>query len=239
MKKVEIIYEDTDVVVVNKPAGLVVHKDGKRDEETLADWVLGKYPETKGVGESMILSDGTVIDRPGIVHRLDRDTTGVMIVAKTQDAFEFLKEQFQNREVQKTYLAFVYGNVKEDDGVIDRPIARSKSNFRLWSAQRGGRGKARDAITEYKVEKRSKEVTFIEVMPKTGRTHQIRTHFKAINHPVVSDALYAPKRDAMLGFERLALHAHKLAVALPNGKNETFEARLPDDFVKALEVFPE
>lgn len=236
MKKIDIIYEDADIVVVNKPAGLVVHSDGKRKEETLADWVLEMYPETKGVGEPLTLSDGVVIDRPGIVHRLDRDTSGVMVIAKNQDTFLALKRQFQDRDVAKTYRAFVYGNVKEDEGVIDRPIARSKKDFRLWSAQRGARGQAREAVTEYTVLTRSKDATLLEVRPKTGRTHQIRVHMKAINHPVVADSLYAPKREAILGFDRLALHAQSLELDTSDGRTK-FEASLPEDFVEAKERF--
>src|SRR3989338_6284428 len=149
--RITILYEDADVVVVNKPAGLVVHADGKTMEPALTDWVIENYQETKGVGEPTKLSNGKMIDRSGIVHRLDRETSGVMVVAKNQKAFEFIKKQFQERELEKTYRAFVYGEMKNDEGVIDRPLARSTGDFRKWTAEGGSRGKEREAVTEYKV----------------------------------------------------------------------------------------
>lgn len=231
-----VIYEDDDVLVINKPAGLVVHGDGNTKETSVCDWLMEAYPEIKGVGEPMTLQDGTVMDRPGIVHRLDRDTSGVMIVAKTQKAFLHLKEQFQERHAEKIYRAFVYGVMKKDEETIERSIARSKKDFRLWSAQRFSRGTQREAVTEYKVLKRGEEATYVEVYPKTGRTHQIRVHMKAINHSVVADSLYAPKREKILGFERLALHAYTLNIGLPSGETKEFEAPLPNDFLKAEEM---
>ncbi len=123
--------------------------------------------------------------------------------------------------------------MRESEGVIDRPIARSRKDFRLWSAQRGGRGEEREAVTEYKAIERGNGFTFVEVKPKTGRTHQIRVHFKAINHPVLCDRLYAPKREAGLGFQRLALHAAKLSFML-GGKALVIESAMPDDFQRAL-----
>lgn len=241
---VPILYEDESILVVNKPAGLVVHEDGRTKEPTLVDWILEKYPEMKEVGEPLTLSSGEVIYRPGIVHRLDRETSGVLVIAKTQKAFEYLKKQFQSRETKKTYFAFVYGEIKEEEGTIDRPIARSRKDFRLWSAQRGARGEAREAVTNYAVRLRAKGFSYVEVEPKTGRTHQIRVHFKAINHPVVCDKLYAPKlaqrslgevgRESALGFERLALHARSLEFENLDGKHLKIEAPFPEDFEKAL-----
>ncbi len=232
-QNISIIYEDESVVVINKPAGLVVHADGRTEEKTLVDWIMEKYPEAKEVGEPITTASGQTIYRPGIVHRLDRDTSGVMIVAKNNDAFRFLKSQFQNRETKKIYRAFVYGVVTDNDGIIDRPIARSRKDFRLWSAQRGARGETRDAVTHFKVLERGNDATYIEAVPKTGRTHQIRVHFKAINHPVVCDPLYAPKKETILGFERLALHSYQLTITLPNDEEKTFVAPLPKDFIGA------
>lgn len=233
----DILFENDDVIAVNKPTGLVVHPDGRTDERTLVDWILETHPEMKGVGEPLTLQSGEVIDRPGIVHRLDRETSGVLIIAKNQEAFLFLKSQFQNRETKKIYNAFVYGNFKEAEGVIDRPIGRSASDFRRWSAQRGAKGEMRDAITEYTVVKSIKGFSFVEARPKTGRTHQIRVHFKAIDHPVVSDKLYAPNMPKALGFERLALHARSLTIMLPGGELKSIEAPLPEDFEHALQEF--
>ncbi|MCC7004681.1 RluA family pseudouridine synthase [Candidatus Nomurabacteria bacterium] len=230
----QILYEDKDVLVLNKPAGLIVHSDGRTKEKTLSDWILEKYPNIKEVGEPLTLSNGVKIYRPGIVHRLDRETSGALVVAKNQDTFNFLKKQFQGREIRKIYNAFVYGEMKDDEGVIDRPIGKSRKDFRMWSAQRGARGEMREAVTEYKVLKRGGGFSFIEVSPKTGRTHQIRVHMKAINHPVVCDKLYAPKQPKSLGFDRLALHSRNISFTMPNGQNKTVEAPLSQDFQEGL-----
>lgn len=251
MKTPEILYEDADVVVVNKPAGISVHQDGRRKakapegsspgasqgeafrEETLADWFASYVPEAEGVGEPLTLTNGVVVDRPGIVHRLDKETSGVMILAKHQDAFLFLKHQFQERKTTKIYRAFVWGEMKEASGVIELPIGRSRSDFRRRSAERGAKPPLRDALTEWALILGASEFSYVEVRPKTGRMHQIRVHFKALQHPLVADALYAPKRPSALGFERLALHARSLSLALPNGDTRTFEAPLPEDFRRA------
>lgn len=236
LDKITILYEDNDVIVINKPAGLVVHSDGKREELTLTDWIEKNYPESKGVGEPLTLSNSEAIERSGIVHRIDRETSGVMLIAKNQPAFLFFKKQFQDRVISKIYHAFVYGEMKDDDGVIDRPIGRSKKDFRQWSAQRGARGAMREAVTHYKVISKSGGFSFIEVIPKTGRTHQIRVHFKAINHPIVSDSLYAPKKEKALGFERLALHAYSIEFNSLDGKKIKITASYPEDFEKALKI---
>lgn len=240
---IPILYEDDDVLVINKPAGLMVHGDGRSSEKTLADWVLEHYPQLADVGEPGVLSDGRHIPRPGIVHRIDKDTSGVLVIAKTQESFMHLKGAFQNRAVQKQYAAFVYGLLKDDYDVINRPIGKNKKDPRMWSAQRGARGQMRDAVTEYRVRGRlpadasagdgGTGFTYIEVRPKTGRTHQIRVHMKAINHPIVCDSLYAPKMPPALGFSRLALHAEKISFTSVSGKEIAAEAPLPEDFKRA------
>jgi len=275
----EIIYEDKNVLVLNKPAGLVVHDDGKEREvreETLCDWVMKHYPEMENVGEPMELqvksrkvmnsddqeekfdhfeSDNFItIPRPGIVHRLDKETTGVMILAKNQDTFYFLKEQFQDRKTVKVYNTFVWGNIKNDKGVIDAPIGRNGKDFRQWSANRGARGQMREAVTEYKVlsrfsaheghvsdkEEGGEKFAFLEVRPKTGRTHQIRVHMKYLNNPIVGDTLYAENRPYVLGFKRVALHARSLSIEIPGkslsagAERKTFEAPFPEDFQELL-----
>jgi len=261
--EIPILYEDKDVVVINKPAGLIVHSDGKtsiqrkgRKEKSLVDWILKKYPNIKNVGEPMVLNQesriknkesihnskfiihNSIILRPGIVHRIDKDTTGALIIAKNKKSYEFLKKQFQEKKVHKVYHAFVYGELKEDRGIIDRPIGRSPKDFRKWSAQRGKRGEVREAITYFKVLKRIDGITFIEAIPKTGRTHQIRVHLKAIDHPIVHDELYAPKffldKKNQLGFKRIALHARILEITLPSGKLLNIVAPYPKDFEKAV-----
>lgn len=228
-----ILYEDDDVLAIDKPAGLVVHSDGKTDEPNLVDWLLSKYPDIKNVGEPWINQKGEEILRSGIVHRLDRETSGVMLVAKTKEGFDLLKNQFKNREVKKIYHAFVVGEMKDSEGIIERPIGRSSQDFRKWSAQRGARGEMREAVTEYKVMSKKGGYSFVEVYPKTGRTHQIRVHFKAINHSLVGDSLYGrPQND--LGFKRTALHSYKTFFKDLNGQNHSVEAPYPEDFLGAI-----
>ena len=240
--KIEILYEDEDMLVVNKPAGLVMHGDGKSIEPTLADWILEKYPQTKSVGEFSEKLEAKscklkAIPRPGIVHRLDAGTSGVLIIAKNQSAFLWLKKQFQNRKVNKVYNAFVWGEMKNDRGIIDKPIGRSKNDFRQRSAERGKKGKIRDAVTHFVVKKRSGGFSFLEIRPKTGRTHQIRVHLKAVGYPVVGDTLYAPKRSPALGFNRLALHAASVEFENLEHKKISVTAPLPEDFQNALKNF--
>lgn len=243
----ETISEQKDYLVINKPAGLMIHSDGRSEEKTLCDFLLEKYPEVAGVGESLIIKtkneNGELIEneieRPGIVHRLDKDTSGVMLVARTQTGFDFLKEKFQNREIEKTYHTFVYTNIKEDEFTINSSIGRDKNDFRRWKAGDKARGQMRPAETNFRVLKRSedKTVTFIEAKPKTGRTHQIRVHLKSIFKPIVADSLYAPDREAVLGFERQALHARKIEFIDMCGQKVEYEADYPVDFQKALATF--
>jgi 23S rRNA pseudouridine1911/1915/1917 synthase len=234
--KINVLYEDSDILALNKPAGLVVHSDGKTVEPSLSDWVLENYPKTKNVGEPARLSDGREIPRPGIVHRLDRETSGVILVAKTAKGFETLKKQFQDHLIQKTYEAFVFGEIKNDNGRIDRPIGRSSSDFRKWTAQRGARGEMREALTEYVVKARASGYSYVEVFPKTGRTHQIRVHFKAINYPLVSDKLYVQGRENTLGFTRLALHSKSISFISTDGQIHTVTAPYPADFKMAIKT---
>ena len=228
-----ILYEDDDILVINKPAGLVVHADGRTKEPSVTDWLIEKYPEAKDVGEKM-----GEIERPGVVHRIDRDTSGALILAKTNKGHASLKEQFQNREVEKVYHLFVHGDVKDDHGSISLPIGKSPGDFRKWSAQRGKKGELREALTYYQVLKRSPElgVTFVEAKPKTGRTHQIRVHFQALQRPVVADTLYAVGKPKLLGFERLALHARHVTFRNVEGEKVSIEAPYPDDFKKAIDM---
>lgn len=237
---IPILYEDQDLLVLNKPAGLMVHGDSRSKEETLVDWVNVSYPMLKDVGEPIKLNDGSQIQKSGIVHRLDKETSGVILIAKNQETYEYLKQQFKDRLISKVYTAIVWGNIKNETGIIDAPIARSKNDFRQWSAQRGKRGEEREAVTEYKVLKRFKineeSVTVIKVMPKTGRTHQIRVHMKFLNNPVVCDSLYAPNKPCpVLGLSRLALHANSIEFKLPKGEMKIIEAPIPDDLKSFLD----
>ncbi len=164
-----------------------------------------------------------------LAHRLDKDTSGVLILAKSEKALEFLRTQFKERTIKKKYLALVYGNVKEKEGRIETPIGKSKSDFRQKLASHTARGKLREAVTEYKVLKRFEDYTYLEVTPKTGRTHQIRVHLKSIGHPIVCDKLYAPGRACPVGLGRQALHAESIELELPKGGRIKLEADLPED----------
>jgi len=231
-----ILYEDKDIAAVNKPSGLVVHGDGKSTEPTLTDWVIKKFPGIKDVGEPMEVSEDEFIDRPGIVHRLDKDTSGVMLIAKTEEGFQTLKSQFQNREIKKIYHAFVHGVPKHPRGLIDKPIGRSQHDVRLWSAERGARGQKREAVTRYVVKESGHGIAFVQVMPETGRTHQIRVHFKVIRHPLVGDSLYAPTMPKALSFTRTALHARSIEFTNCEGKVVRIEAPYPLDFEHGLNL---
>lgn len=229
-------------MVINKPAGLMVHPDGRAEGPFLTDWIIEHYPSTKNVGEGMRGQKGEELDRSGIVHRLDRETSGAMIIAKNQDAHSFLKKQFQDRLVHKKYLVFVWGEVKEEFGTINRPIGRSGRDFRKYSAQRGARGEMKDAETywtkisnvETMIDGVNQKFTLLEAEPRTGRTHQIRVHFNAVNHPVVSDLLYAPKKPLVLGFDRIALHSVYIKFFTIQGNEVEVKAPLPDDFKNAI-----
>ncbi len=229
-KKIKILYEDSDVLAIDKPAGIAVHDDlaGNQDY-TIADWILENHPELKKVGEN----DGKVA-RPGIVHRLDKDTSGVLLIAKNQLAYNFLKKQFQDKGVKKVYQAIIYGHLKNDSGIIDRPIGRSRVQFSAKITGGGARGEVRPAVTYYKVLQRFKDYSLLELRPKTGRTHQIRVHLKSISHPIVCDPVYAKDHKCLPEIKRQALHAISIDFILPNGREMKIESPLPIDFKKAL-----
>jgi len=242
---ISIIYENNDVAVINKPAGLLVHPTIKGERGTLVDWLLQRYPEIKGVGDKA----GSF--RPGIVHRLDKDTSGVMIVAKRQASFNWLKSQFKNRKVVKRYLALVYGLVKDKQGVINKAIGKSHKDWRKKNVAdflQGRRSRTKYRVLSYfyfrdhKFEPmdvsekigltKSKVQIFslLEVTPETGRTHQIRVHLSSIGHPIVGDSLYKFKRQVILPeVGRQFLHAYSLQLVLPDGQEKKFTADLPQN----------
>jgi len=231
----DVVYEDEDVVVLNKPAGISVHPSINEPKGTLVDALIVKYPEIKNVGEDPI--------RPGIVHRLDKDTSGLLVVARNQKAFEFLKKEWQSGQVVKKYLALVWGRPKEKGEIISE-LARSSKDFRRrmvvnparLNSRSGGPGKNKDkkitgklAVTEYKIVKKYKEFSLVEVRPKTGRMHQIRVHMASIGHPVAGDKIYGSKGKNPKGLTRQFLHAIYLSFSLPSGKKLALEADLPED----------
>ena len=219
--KLPILYEDADIVAVDKPAGLLTHGEGESAEK----WFLENYPEVD-------------FERP-YAHRLDRETSGVLVFAKNQVAHDFLRKAFTDRDVKKEYLAFVYGVPKEKKGTIDFEIGRSRKDFRLRSAQPKAKGKLREALTRYEVIGTDGEGkhALLKLNPETGRTHQIRVHLKAIHHPIVGDKLYAAGHAPDLGFDRLGLHARQLDLPLPSGSRVLIESPIPSELQKAIVQF--
>jgi len=230
------IYEDRDIVVVNKPAGMVVHPAGRVQSGTMVNALLFHLHDLQGVGGVL---------RPGIVHRLDKGTSGVMVVAKHDRAHEALVRQFKEREVTKVYLALVYGKIEGAEGVITAPMGRHPTDRKRFSVRTR---QPKEALTQWRVKERFEGITFVQVAPKTGRTHQIRVHMASINHPLVGDPLYTKKRrliqieDPVLrekieALGRQALHASRIAFRHPTtGKTVEFTAPLPADMEAVLEV---
>lgn len=233
--EIEIIHEDENILAINKPAGLVVHH-GVGVQESLVDWILQNYPEMKDVGEPLIGEGGETILRPGIVHRLDKETSGVLLLAKNETAFKTLKKHFQKGKIGKEYHAFVHNKPRKIRGTVDLAIGKSRSDFRKRSVLASSRGVRREARTEYVLVSRCDEDTsFMKFFPLTGRTHQIRVHAQSLQTPVVGDSLYAPKKDYKLGFSRLALHAQRLTIHTHQQEEQTdIIAPYPPDFEMAL-----
>lgn len=246
--KIDILLETDDVLVINKPAGVMVHaanaQSTKENLETknkkliLTDWIVEHYPDIAGVGEP-ILANGESIDRPGIVHRLDEETTGALIIAKTQTSFLSLKAQFKDRIIKKEYHAFVWGHFKDPSGMVDVPIGRNKNDFRRWQAGRGTRGEERDAVTHWKAatqfeDEKGERFSLMHLYPLTGRTHQLRVHMQYLQRPIVADSLYAPTKPPALGFERVALHARRITFLDQSGQSVAVEAPYPGDFESAI-----
>lgn len=236
-----ILYESSNVLVINKPAGLVVHGDGKHTEPTVVDWVEKKYPETKQVGEKMVIEhagEDVEIARGGIVHRIDRDTSGCLLIAKNQPAFEFLKQQFQEHTIKKKYVAVVFGFIREDRGIIDKPIGRSHSDIRGWAVGSRARGVMRPAITRYVVKKRfeyeGSKYTIVDLYPQTGRTHQLRVHMAHLGHAMIGDPIYAGNKKSLLPITRTALHAEKITFKDLDLKDVEVTAPIPEDLAKIM-----
>ncbi|MEK7568363.1 MAG: RluA family pseudouridine synthase [Patescibacteria group bacterium] len=226
MEQPKIIYESKNFIVVDKPAGLLVHPTAVSRELTLVDWVLKKYPEIKSVGDNPEI-------RPGIVHRLDKDTSGVILIARNQNYFEYLKKLFQTRLMKKTYLVLAYGKLEPKTGTIEKPIAIKSGTIKrtVWMKKSKD---AKEAITEYEVLKYFKAArdlphfSFLRAVPKTGRTHQIRIHLASIGHPIVGDSLYG-KKENHFGLKRQFLHAESLEFNTAEGRRIKIEAELPEE----------
>lgn len=219
----DIVYEDKDIIVINKARGMVVHPAAGNPDGTLVNALLYHCQ-----GE---LSGINGVIRPGIVHRLDKDTSGVMVAAKTDEAHKGLAEQIKAHSAHRTYWALVHGNISEERGIVDAPIGRHpKDRIKMAVTFKGGR----EAVTHFKVLKRYGDYTWVECKLETGRTHQIRVHMAYIHHPVVNDPLYGYKKDDF-PIEGQALHSHCLDLVHPiTGKAMHFEASAPADFLACL-----
>ncbi len=218
-----IIFEDEHLIALDKPAGTVVHPAPGHSSGTLVNALLHHCKNLSGIGG---------VERPGIVHRLDKDTSGLVMVAKTESAHKNLAAQFKKREIHKEYLAIVKGNVKKDSGSIHTSIGRHKVHRKKMDTRAP---KGREASTRYEVVHRHKNWSFLRLWPKTGRTHQIRVHLASIHHPIIGDQLYGGK-SADLKMPRQALHAHILKLKHPvTGLNLSFQAPLPKDMINFLQ----
>ncbi len=223
-----IVYEDRDLLVINKPAGIAVHKTRPDDpQHTVVDELIAYDPAIAQVGEDAL--------RPGIVHRLDKETSGLMVVAKTNAAFFHLKEQFRDRTVTKRYLALVHGKPRTPQGTIAAPLG--KLGTKQTTHLEGKRELTeREAITDYRTVQEFRDFTLLEVTPHTGRTHQLRVHLKSIGCPIAGDTLYGPRKlPSPPGLARLFLHAARLSFTAPNGSALSFEADLPEELASVLE----
>jgi 23S rRNA pseudouridine1911/1915/1917 synthase len=226
--KIPIIYSDENIIVVNKPAGLQVHPSSTEKEKTLVNGLIVTFPEIKEVHDDSL---GAFL-RPGIVHRLDKDTTGVMVVARNQKTFWELKELFQERKIHKKYVALIFGQLKEKKGIITKAIARSANYKKQVVAGAKTKTKIRSAVTQFKVLEKFQNYSLVEAMPLTGRMHQIRIHFFSLGHPVVGDKKYQlkfSKNQTVKNAARQLLHAREITFQL-RGKKFSFSAPIPQDF---------
>ena len=219
-----VIFENDDLLVINKPAGMVVHPAAGHDTGTLVHAVLGLAPDIEGIGGE---------ERPGIVHRLDKETSGLILVAKNERAHRWLQDQFRLRNVEKTYLALVDGAPPTPTGRVNAPIGRDMRNRKKMAIMTPGKG--REAVSVFLTVESFAEHTLLEFHPETGRTHQIRLHCVFLGCPIVGDKVYG-RRKPSVGIDRHFLHAHKLKITLP-GETEArvFEAALPEDLKQVLD----
>ncbi|MEA2088238.1 MAG: RluA family pseudouridine synthase [Patescibacteria group bacterium] len=228
--KFKIVFENNDFIIINKPTGLVIHPTESYPKNTLVNGLLAYYPKIKKVGEDPL--------RPGIVHRLDKGVSGLMVVAKNQEIFLHLKNQFSKRKVEKKYLALVYGIINKDSGEIDLKIGRNKNGI----ITTGTTENYKEAKTLFLVIERFKNFTFLKIQILTGRTHQIRVHLKAIDHPIAGDDIYYLKKYQifnLFGLKRIFLHSSNLGFKDKAGKQFNFEEKLPLELKKMIRQLAE
>ncbi len=225
---ISVIFEDTNILVINKPSGLVVHPFDYSTEETLIDFLMTHVPDIFGIDNPVTLQDKRTINLGGIVHKLDRDTSGVMVISKNKETFDELKSQFRNHVTKKTYLALVEGIITETEFTIDAPLGRNKKDYKQQVNPTNPRGELRAAVTEVKVITRNEKenTTLVELTPKTGRTHQLRAHTSHIGHPIIGDKAYGSTHDS----PRIMLHAKTLMFEI-GGEKYFFATDAPEEFL--------
>ncbi|MEN9561414.1 MAG: ribosomal large subunit pseudouridine synthase rRNA synthase [Candidatus Parcubacteria bacterium] len=240
MRTPEILLETEDFIAVNKPAGLITHSDGRTQEPSLAGWLASEIPTQRNIGVPWISPQGEVVDIAGLVHRLDRTTSGVLIAAKSNENFAFMRKQFSERKVRKLYRALVQGELSHR-GVIAAEIVRSSEPPKRWYARPCDMSHPRAAVTEWNsltvLQLEEGIISYLNVFPKTGRTHQIRVHLASVGHPIVGDERYGEERSERFGFSRPALHAFSIVFQDSSGKSYSVEAALPEDF-KRISALP-
>jgi 23S rRNA pseudouridine1911/1915/1917 synthase len=220
----DVIFENDDLIVINKPAGMVVHPAAGHSSGTLVNAVLGYDPDIEGIGGE---------ERPGLVHRLDKDTSGLIVLAKNDKTHRWLQDQFRSREVEKTYLALVDGKPPTPSGRVEASIGRDPGHRKKMAILRAGKG--REAVSEYKTLESFRHHTLLEFHPHTGRTHQIRLHCEFLGCPIAGDVIYGRKKST-IPLNRHFLHALRLKIRLPGEKEpRLFEAGLPDELASVME----
>lgn len=222
-----VVHEDADVIVVDKRSGMSVHPAIAGENDTLSNALLARYPEIAAVGDAP--------ERPGIVHRLDKEASGLMVVARSQKAFDDLKSQFQRHEVEKEYLLLLEGTTPDDSGTITLAVGRSAKGGKMAARHSRQQESDRDAVTHYRVIERLGKATYVSARTETGRTHQLRVHFNAIGCPVAGDPLYGGKLHRIAS-PRMFLHSTRLAFKHPaTGKEMEFTSPLPEELRKVLD----
>lgn len=227
MLHIPVIFEDENILVLNKPSGIVVHPFDFSTEETLLDFLKEYSPSIFSIPNEITLQDTRVIKLGGIVHKLDRDTSGILVIAKNQETFNDLKKQFREHTLKKQYIALVEGTLEENSFIIDAPLGRNKKDYKQVANPTNPRGELRDATTAVEVHNRLSATTLVQLSPLTGRTHQLRAHMTFIGHPIVGDKAYGSTIDS----NRIMLHAQSLTFTL-DAKEYSFKAEIPQEFLE-------